>query len=108
MSSNILDPRRPLELRRQAVANLFDFLVKGGVAGSRRRPPEGVRDGAQRKLHRYEPWAGVTTTGPPVLLTPPLGAPATCFDLRRGCSVAEHLVQGGRRSYLVDYGSISF
>jgi polyhydroxyalkanoate synthase len=46
--------------------------------------------------------------GPPVLLVPPLAAPALCFDLRRGCSVAQHLIEAGRRTYLVDYGNISF
>ena len=45
---------------------------------------------------------------PPVLLVPPLAAPALCFDLRRGCSVAEHLVDAGRPTYLVDYGEVAF
>jgi poly[(R)-3-hydroxyalkanoate] polymerase subunit PhaC len=39
---------------------------------------------------------------------PPLAAPALCFDLRRGCSVAEHLVRAGHPTYLVDYGAIAF
>jgi polyhydroxyalkanoate synthase subunit PhaC len=43
----------------------------------------------------------------PVLLVPPLAAPATCFDLRRGSSVAEHLTDMGRPTYLVDYGPVS-
>ena len=43
-----------------------------------------------------------------MLLVPPLAAPAICFDLRRGCSVAEHLLQGGRPTYLVDYGAIEY
>ena len=43
-----------------------------------------------------------------MLLVPPLAAPAICFDLRRGCSVAEHLVLAGRPTYLVDYGEIEF
>jgi polyhydroxyalkanoate synthase len=41
-------------------------------------------------------------------MVPPLGAQATCFDLRRGCSMAEHFVEAGRPTYLVDYGSIAF
>lgn len=44
----------------------------------------------------------------PVLLVPPLAAPALCFDLRRGCSLAEHLVSAGRPTYLVDYGDVAF
>jgi polyhydroxyalkanoate synthase len=41
-------------------------------------------------------------------LVPSPAAPATCFDLRRGCSLAEHLLQGGRRAYGLDYGRIDF
>ena len=39
---------------------------------------------------------------------PPLAAPAFCFDLRRGCSLAEHLLLAGRETYIVDYGEIEF
>src|SRR6185503_3401144 len=46
--------------------------------------------------------------GAPVLLVPPLAAPALCFDLRRGCSLAEHLVVTGRRTYLLEYGAIEY
>jgi polyhydroxyalkanoate synthase subunit PhaC len=50
----------------------------------------------------------VDAHGDPVLLVTPLAAPATCFDLRRGCSLVEHLVTGGRPTYLVEYGAVSF
>ncbi len=43
-----------------------------------------------------------------MLLVPPLAAPASCFDLRKGCSIAEHLLARGYPTYLVDYGAISF
>ena len=39
---------------------------------------------------------------------PPLAAPAFCFDLRRGCSLAEHLLLAGQETYIVDYGEIEF
>jgi polyhydroxyalkanoate synthase len=42
-----------------------------------------------------------------VLLVPPLAAPAICFDLRRGCSLAEHLLLSGQEVYIVDYGRSS-
>jgi polyhydroxyalkanoate synthase subunit PhaC len=38
----------------------------------------------------------------------PLAAPALCYDLRRGCSLVEHLVNAGRPTYLVEYGKVSF
>src|SRR5207248_2783022 len=44
----------------------------------------------------------------PLLLVPPLAAPAWCFDVRAGCSLAEHLLARGYPSYVVDYGPISF
>ena len=47
--------------------------------------------------------AGVTT-----LLVSPLAAPALCYDLRRDCSLVEHLVEDGRPTYLVEYGEVSF
>ncbi len=43
-----------------------------------------------------------------MLLVTPLAAPATCYDLRRGCSLVEHFVAAGRPTYLVEYGQVSF
>ena len=93
-----------------ATANAFDAVFRGGVADLRRMPKTLIDEGPQRAVYRYLP---VDTAPPdaeraPVLLVPPLAAPAICFDLRRGCSLAEHLVQGGRRTYLVDYGDINY
>jgi polyhydroxyalkanoate synthase subunit PhaC len=93
-----------------AAANLYDATVRGGLADLRRMPAEVIDRGPQRTVSRYLP----ATTTPvrrrraPVLLVPPLAAPAICFDLRRTCSLAEHLVQAGRSAYLLDYGPIEF
>jgi polyhydroxyalkanoate synthase len=68
-----------------------------------------IDDGPQRAVHRYLPVESAPDEhGAPVLLVPPLAAPALCFDLRRDCSLVEHLLHGGRRTYLVDYGDINF
>ena len=67
-------------------------------------PAEVIDSGPQRTVSRYEG----ARRRKPVLLVPPLAAPAICFDLRRGCSLAEHLVQSGRRTYLLEYGDIQF
>jgi polyhydroxyalkanoate synthase subunit PhaC len=92
-----------------AAANLYDAALRGGVADLRRMPAQVIDRGRQRTVSRYLPVEGARQrTGAPVLLVPPLAAPAICFDLRRGCSLAEHLLRTGRRSYLVDYGAIQF
>lgn len=96
---------RTPEQRRQAVSNLFDFLVKGGIADTTRMPSEVIDEGHKSTLHRYLPVNG-PLSGDPVLLVPPLGSQSACFDLRRGCSLTEHLLTSGRRTYLVDYGEM--
>jgi polyhydroxyalkanoate synthase len=110
--SSIFDPRRTLEQRRQAVANLYDFLIRGGIADTTRMPSDVVDEGHKSTLHRYHradvERAADFTPGLPVLMVPPLGSQATCFDLRRGCSMTEHFVEAGRPTYLVDYGAMSY
>jgi polyhydroxyalkanoate synthase len=93
-----------------AAANVFDAIFRGGLADLRRMPKTLIDEGPQRALYRYLPveTAPHDEPGKPVLLVPPLAAPAICFDLRRGCSVAEHLLQGGREVYLLDYGQIEY
>jgi polyhydroxyalkanoate synthase subunit PhaC len=72
-------------------------------------PSTVIDRGPQRTLSRYERAAGAPRLRrAPVLLVPPLAAPAICFDLRRSCSLAEHLVLTGRRTYLLEYGAIEY
>jgi polyhydroxyalkanoate synthase len=87
-----------------AASNVLDKVFRGGVADLRPVPRTLVDHGPNRWVYRM---AG-DGSGDPVLLVPPLAAPALCFDLRRGCSVAEHFVSQGRATYLVDYGTVSF
>ncbi|HEX8105843.1 MAG TPA: alpha/beta hydrolase [Solirubrobacteraceae bacterium] len=93
-----------------AAVNAFDAVLGDGLADLRRMPATVIDDGPQRCVQRYLPLdrAPERADAAPVLLVPPLAAPAICFDLRRGCSVAEHLLAQGRRTYLVDYGAINF
>jgi polyhydroxyalkanoate synthase len=91
-----------------AAANLVGMAC-GGVADLRRMPRELVDDGPRGALYRYLPAPGVAPAdGEPVLLVPPLGAPDFAYDLRRGCSLVEHLLGAGRPVYLVDHGPKSF
>lgn len=90
----------------QSITNLWDFLVKRGIADLTRTPSEIIDTGRTREVHRYVKAKGVRSKGIPVLLVPPLGAQASCFDLRRGLSLAEDFVNRGRPTYLVDYGAL--
>ena len=49
----LLDPQRPTEVRRQAVVNLWDLLVKGGIADTTRTPSQIIDSGRTRAL-RYD------------------------------------------------------
>jgi polyhydroxyalkanoate synthase subunit PhaC len=91
-----------------AAANVRDKAVTGYLADLRRMPREVIDAAPNATLYRYLPIDGGTRSGPPVLLVPPLGAPDFAYDLRRGCSLVEHLLRAGRDVYLVDYGPISF
>ena len=91
-----------------AAVNLYDATLGGGLADLRRMPAALIDEGPQRRVHRFLPAGDRRAASPPVLLVPPLAAPATCFDLRRGCSLAEHLLRRGQATYVVDYGTVHF
>jgi polyhydroxyalkanoate synthase len=91
-----------------AASNVAHKMLYGGLADLRPMPRTLIDDGPLREVYHYRPQKQVRTTGDPVLLVTPLAAPATCFDLRRDCSLVEHFVKAGRPTYLVEYGEISF
>src|SRR4051812_4065076 len=91
-----------------SAANAYDWFLGGGVADLRPTAASIIDEGPQRTVFRYRRPNARRARGTPVLLVPPLAAPASCFDLRRGCSVAEHLLAQGHPTYLLDYGPISF
>ncbi|WP_153538907.1 alpha/beta hydrolase [Actinomadura macrotermitis] len=93
---------------RTAASHLAHKMLYGHLADLRPMPTEMIDDGPKRSVYRYRPPEGVVPAGPPVLFVPPLAAPARCYDLRRGCSLAEHTVNAGRLSYLLDYGPIGY
>lgn len=90
-----------------AAANVAQLVVSGGLADLRPMPRTPIDDGPMRAVYHYRPVPGAPEQGDPVLLVTPLAAPPLCFDLRRGCSLVEHLVEHGRPTYLVEYGEVS-
>jgi polyhydroxyalkanoate synthase len=91
-----------------AAGNLAHRMVYGGLADLRAMPRSLIAEGTLREVYHYEPASDASGAGDPVLLVTPLAAPALCYDLRRGCSLVEHLVDAGRPTYLVEYGAVSF
>jgi polyhydroxyalkanoate synthase subunit PhaC len=94
-----------------AAVNVRDRLVSGHLADLRRMPREMIDSAPNATVYRYLPSPDGPADAPrggPVLLVPPLGAPDFAYDLRRGCSLVQHLLDAGRDVYLVDYGPISF
>jgi len=91
-----------------AAGNVAQLLLRGGLADQRPMPRAEVASGARHRVQHLEPDPVVATHGDPVLLVPPLAVPDTCFDLRRGCSLAEHLVAGGRPTYVVELDEVDF
>ena len=90
-----------------ACANVWDMTVGPGVADLTPAPSSIIDEGPQRTVHRYRPTVRARRHAP-VLLVPPLAAPARCFDLRRRASLVQHLLALGYPTYLVDYGPIAF
>jgi polyhydroxyalkanoate synthase subunit PhaC len=82
-------------------------LVGAGVADLTPLPSTVVDEGPQRTVRRFRMRTRRRHESP-ILLVPPLAAPPSCFDLHRGCSLAEHLTGLGYRTYVVDYGPIGF
>jgi polyhydroxyalkanoate synthase subunit PhaC len=91
-----------------AVGNVAHLVMYGGLADLRPMPRTLIDEGNLREVYHYRPAPEVPPIGDPVLLVTPLAAPASCYDLRRDCSLVEHFVMAGRPTYLVEYGQVSF
>ncbi|TNY34618.1 alpha/beta fold hydrolase [Thermomonospora catenispora] len=88
---------------RSAVANVTAKVLHGQVADLRRTPADQIGRVAGHPLFGYRSPDWLVPVGPPVLFVPSPGAPARCFDLRRGGSLAEYVVGAGRLAYLLDH-----
>jgi polyhydroxyalkanoate synthase len=91
-----------------SAATAWDLYLGPGVADLRPTPSSIVHEGPQCTVRRHRSRRRPRADRAPILLIPPLAAPASCFDLQRGCSLVEHLSSLGYPTYVVDYGPISF
>lgn len=91
-----------------SAATAWDLYLGPGVADLRPTPSSIVHEGPQCTVRRHHSRRRPRADRAPILLIPPLAAPASCFDLQRGCSLVEHLSSLGYPTYVVDYGPISF
>lgn len=87
-------------------------LLNGTIEPFVPTPSEVLFDEPHRVLRRYgsdsAEGAPDGAAGKPILLVPPLAAPAICYDLRPGQSLIEFLIEQGRTVYVVDYGEITW
>ncbi|WP_018330856.1 alpha/beta hydrolase [Actinomycetospora chiangmaiensis] len=104
----------------RALTNVRDRVIEGPLADLRRMPrvaidtgpsdpdawavgrAHGLARAGQVSTYRYAVHPTARLRGAPVLLVSPLGACGVAFDLRRGCSLVEHLVGEGRHVHQVD------
>ncbi|NMO04159.1 alpha/beta hydrolase [Gordonia sp. TBRC 11910] len=87
----------------EGARNLWALTFGDGVSPQRRTEHTVLVDDPHRTLRRYGDPAG-----PPVLLVPPIAAPATCYDLSDEFSLVEHFRETGRTPYVVDFGEIGY
>lgn len=90
---------------QKATENVVDRVLNGRLADVTPLPGTVILDRPQCHVSRF---SQSKRSGEPVLFVPPLAAPAFVFDMRRGCSYAEYMVDQGFDTYLLDYGAISF
>ena len=90
--------------------NLLRLTVGGGIRPPVQTPHTTLHTQRHQVLRRYGDLTDLTRSrsdgGVPVLLLPPLAAPAACYDLDPDHSYVAHLLRQGRIPYVVDYGEM--
>ena len=97
---------------RERAGTLWDLTLGGGIRPTERTPHVVVAEGLHRTLRRFADdgarAAAAVPGAAPVLLIPPIAAPATSYDLSPEYSVVAHLAAQGRVPYVVDFGEMSY
>ncbi|GAB08489.1 putative hydrolase [Gordonia araii NBRC 100433] len=101
-----------LAAAERGLRNLWSLTLGGGIAPPHRTEHVTVADGEHRTLRRYaddEQVRAAREAGrTPILLVPPIAAPASCYDLSPEHSVVAHLRDAGRVPYVVDFGEVTY
>jgi polyhydroxyalkanoate synthase len=96
----LLDPLR----------NLYALTLGDGIRTMAQTEHVVLHDEPHRCLRRYgspdQLRAAQQDAIPPVLLVPPIAAPASCYDLDPDHSYVRHLLETGRIPYVIDFGDI--
>lgn len=91
--------------------NLFALTLGDGIRPEIATEHVVLHSEPHRELRRYgdveQLHSAREAGGTPVLLIPPLAAPASCYDLGPDHSVVRHLLETGRIPYVVDYGEMT-
>ncbi|MFT4201450.1 alpha/beta fold hydrolase [Gordonia sp. (in: high G+C Gram-positive bacteria)] len=95
----------------RSLRNLWSLTLGDGIAPPHSTPHVTVATGKHRELRRYADGDQVRAAReaghPPILLVPPIAAPASCYDLSPEHSVVAHLRDSGRVPYVVDFGEVT-
>ncbi len=91
-----------------AAANVYDAVATGHLADTRPQARRILAEARHRTVYRYLETVEPDPDRLPILLVPTLGGPPSCFDLRHGNSMVEHLLGVGVRTYMVDFGRQKF
>lgn len=93
------------------LGNLLALTVGDGIRPEARTEHVTLHSEPHRELRRYGDLSSLLSAREagrgPVLLIPPLAAPATCYDLGPAHSLVGHLLDTGRIPYVVDYGEMT-
>ncbi|BDH57840.1 putative hydrolase [Tsukamurella sp. PLM1] len=97
---------------RERAGNLWALTLGDGIRPVERTDHVVVAEGLHRTLRRFSSdgarSAAAVPGAAPVLLVPPIAAPAACYDLSPEYSVVRHLAEQGRVPYVLDFGEMSY
>ncbi|MDP0399330.1 alpha/beta fold hydrolase [Tsukamurella strandjordii] len=99
------------QLRARA-ENLWALTLGDGIRPVVHTPHVTLVEEPHRTLRRYASEeareAAAAAGAAPVLLIPPIAAPASCYDLSPEVSVVSHLASTGRIAYVLDFGEMGY